>query len=206
MAQFKLYIDTESGELVRGASSTTLANLPRFFQGDTISFRIYLLERTASFPAGSSPYSIINNADLSLRVGIGPKNGTAGSTLYTSQFTWEKDPTNSFFFADLALNTSGINGLISGGESGTAWFEVEYIEDSLPTTVFQRQITIEAEVLESTALIVPPGETPLSAETANATYLQRDNNGFYLSNATTGHKVFVYLDENDQVQFSPVEV
>lgn len=203
MAQFNLYIDTNSGESVRGPTNSGQAPLPRFVQGDTISFRIWLLERTTSYPLGANPYGIINNADLSLKVALGPKNGTPGSTLYTQQFTWAKDANNQYFYANIALNTAAINLLIGNGESASAWFEVEYTQNGFPATVFQQSVTIHAEVIETGSVTVPEGATAMTAEEANATFLKRTNSGFYIENATTGHKVFVYLDDNDQVQFSP---
>ena len=78
MAQFDLYIDTVAGTLVTGPANPTVAIMPRLTQGDTISLRIYLLARTVTYPV-ANPFSIINNANLSLKVAIGPKDGTPGS-------------------------------------------------------------------------------------------------------------------------------
>ena len=196
MAQFTLYIDTISGELVTGPLNPTLTVMPRLTQGDTISFRIYLLDRTTTYPL-SSPYATINNGNLSLKVALGPKNGTAGSTLYTQQFTWSKDAANQYFYADLPLNTTAINDLIGNASSALAWFEVEYTQSGLPTTVFQKEVTINAEVIETGTITTPAGLTAMSAEEANATFLKRENSGFFLTNATTGKKMFVYLGDDD---------
>lgn len=203
MAQLDLYIDTYSGELVSGQYNPAAGVLPRFFQGDTISLRIYLLSRATTYPLGT-PYSFVNNSDLSLKVGIGPKNGTAGSTLYTQQFTWAKDALNQYFYADLPLNTAAITTLIATAESASAWLEVEYTQSGYPTTVLQKAITIHAEVIETGSITVPAGLTALSAEEAHATFLKRTNTGFFLHNETTGAKVFVYLGDDSTVHFDPV--
>lgn len=199
MAQFDLYIDTVSGTLVTGPLNPTLATMPRLTQGDTISLRIYLLARTTTYPL-SSPFSVINNANLSLKVALGPKNGTAGSTLYTQQFTWAKDAANQYFYADLPLNTTAINTLIGAAESATAWFEVEYTQNGFPTTVFQQSVTVHAEVIETGSITLPAGETALSVEVANATFLKPENNGFTLVNPTTGQRMAVYLADDGSLR------
>jgi len=203
MAQFDLYIDTVSGELVTGPSNSTPALLPRLTQGDTISLRNYLLARTTTFPL-SNPYSIINNAALSLKAALGPKNGTAGSTLYTQQFTWSKDATNSYFFADFPLNTAAIATLLGSNPTATAWFEIEYTQGGFPTTVYQKEVTIHAEVIETGTITEPPGQTAISAEEAHATFLKRENTGFILLNEVTGRRAFVYLADDDTLHCDPI--
>lgn len=203
MAQFDLYVDTYSGGLVAGIDNLAVASLPRLIQGDTISLRIYLLARTTTYPKGT-PYTVVNNAALSLKVALGPKTGTAGSTLYTSQFVWAKDANNQYFFADLPLNTAGITALIGSAESQEAWFEIEYTQNAFPTTVFQQKVDIQAEVIETGTIATPPGETALSSEVANATFLKNENNGFILVNPNTGHKRFVYLGDDDSIKLDPI--
>lgn len=196
MAQFDLYVDTYSGEFVMGSANAGIAPLPRFVQGDTISLRIYLLARTPTYPI-SNPYSIINNATLSLKVALGPKNGTAGSTLYTQQFTWSKDATNSYFFADLPLNTAAIDLRIGTAETATAWFEIEYTQGGFPTTPVQKEVTIHAEVIETGVLTVPAGQTAMSVEEANAKFLQRKISGaIYLEDINNPGSYMAVYHEN----------
>lgn len=203
MAQFDLYVDTYSGELVQGVANPTITQLPRLTQGDTISFRVYLLARTTTYPL-ATPYTVVNNAALTLKMGIGPKTGTAGSTLYTQQFTWAKDAQNQYFFADLPLNTAGITSLIGAAETGSAFFEIEYTQNGFPTTVLQKAVTLQAEVIETGTITTPPGQTAMTVEEANALFLKRTNSGFYLLNETTGLKVFVYLHDDGTVHMDPV--
>lgn len=203
MAQFDLYIDTSSGELVGGLNNPSPAPLPRLVQGDTISLRIYLLARTNSYPY-ASPFSYVSNANLSLKVALGPKTGTPGSALYTQQFTWQKDTNNQYFLADLPLNTEAIATLLGANATANAWLEVEYTQGGYPTTVFQREVSIHAEVIETGSLAVPAGATAMTAEEANAIFLKRENTGFFLTNPNTGKKMFVYLGDDDTLQASIV--
>jgi len=203
MAYINLYVDTYSGELVSGVENFRAGLLPRFFQGDTISLRIYLLERTSTFPVIPA-YAIINNALLDLKVALGPKNGTAGSTLYTQQLTWDKDAQKQYFFADLPLSTAAITTLIGTAESASAWFEIQYEQNGVPTTVLQKSVTIHAEVIESGVITVPAGLTGASVEYVNATFLKAENNGFVMVNPTTGSKIQVYLGDDGAVHFDPI--
>lgn len=202
MAQFDLYIDTYSGELMAGQTNSAPGVLPRFVQGDTISLRIYLLARNATNPV---TWSIINNSTLSLKVALGPKDGTAGSSLYASQFTWNRDANNTYFYATLALNTAAIATLLGSAATAQAYFEVEYTENGFPTTALQKLVTIDAEVIETASLTVPAGATAISAEDANATFLKRTISGVViLQNDTTLKQVAMYVGDDGEVHFDPV--
>jgi hypothetical protein len=203
MARLDLYIDTYARSLVAGPSNPSPFTLPPFVQGDTVSLRIYLLERNTTYPL-SNPYSIISNASLSLKVALGPKTGTAGSTLYTQQFTWTQDANFQYFYADFPLNTTAIGTLIGSAESAYAWFEVEYTQNGFPTTVFQQNVIVNAEVIETGSLVTPPGETAVSLEYINATFLKKTNEGFIMTNPNTGGRVFVYLHNDGTVHFDPI--
>lgn len=202
-AKIELYIDTYSGELVSGPDNRRDGRLFKFVQGDAPLLHVYLLERTTTYP-DTNAYSIINNANLSLKAALGPKTGTAGSSLYTQQYTWDKDSQNQYFYARLPLNTSAIATLIAAAASARAWFEIEYVEDGYATTVFQKEVDIHAEVLETAALVAPPGETVLTLEHANATFLKSENTGFIMVNPVSGLKYHFYVGADGAPQFDPI--
>jgi len=204
MAQFDIYVDTYSSDVVTGPSNPTVASLPKFVQGDTISLRIYLLARTTGGNISSTPYTIISTAGIALKVALGPKDGTAGSTLLTQQFTWTPDASQQYFAATLPLNTAGITAAIGSANSVSTWFEIEMTQGGFPTTVLQKQADIQAEVIETGVIATPPGQTAISAEEAYAVFLKRENTGFFLKNENTGHRVFVYLGDDDAVHMDPV--
>lgn len=202
MAQFTLYIDTDAGSLVSGPENPNSAALPKLIQGDTPSFRIYLLARTSTFPQ-ISPYNVVDLSSLSLKVALTDPGGSS-STVYTNQYTWAKDGTNSYFYADLPLNTAPIATLLGSGKTASLYFEVEYTQSAVPTTVLLQSTTIFADGIKAGSTVVPAGETALSAEVANATFLKNTNNGFTLTNPTTGHQAFVYLGDDDTLHCDPI--
>lgn len=203
MARLDLYIDTYSRGLVTGPTNATPFTLPPFFQGDTMSLRVYLLERTTTFPLGT-PYSIISIAGMTLKAAIGIKNGTASSTIYAAQTSWSLNTTDNYFYADFSLATAGINSLIGSSESASSWFEIEYTQSGFPTTVFQQQVTIHAEVNETGTLVSVPGVTYATVEYVNAAFVGKTNQGFVMENPNTGNKVYVYLHDDDTVHFDPI--
>lgn len=214
MARFNLYVDTYSGELVGGPNNLETAYLPKLVQGDTITLRIYLLERPNTFPAPVSDsvdiYQTVNNANLSFRVAIGPKTGTAGSTVYTanppSGAAWTRDSGNNYVEGTLPLNTAAIASLIGASESGAAWFEIEIQDgDGNYTTVFQKAVSIEAEVIESVVVASPAGETSATVGFVTGNFLKNDNTGFVITDPNTGNKCQVWYDGTNKVMhFDPI--
>lgn len=206
MAYNELFIDVVGNQPVGGLNNPSQAALPTFYQGDTLNFRIYLLKRTQTYNLRSPHFEVQNLASLSLKVGVGVKNGTAGSTLYTQQFTWAKDAANQYFFASIPLNTAAINTLLGSAAQANAWIEFETTEAGFPTTVFQKEITIQAEVVDSSSVVVvPPGATAMTAEEANATFLKQTIQGqIYLVSPDGTKTVALYVDNDGTFHSDPV--
>jgi hypothetical protein len=206
MAQFSLFIDTASGTLVQDSSNSAAAPLPALVQGDTLNLRIYLLARTPGFPLVNPPYTIISNAGMALQVAIGDKVGNV-TNYYATQFVWNPDQANQYFSAALALNTAAITALLGSGASATTWLDIQYLIGGIPTTVLEIPVTIQASVIKAGGgAPLPPGQTPLSAEYANATFLTRSVVGqIILVNANTGKKIALYVDDDGKAQMDPIQ-
>ena len=200
MAQFDLYIDINGGQLVTGAANSTPAPAPPFVQGDTPTFRIFLLQRTATYPV--TPYTAVPIGGLTLEAALGTKVGSGG-TIYTQQLAWtpSADPNNpNYWIATFPLNTAAVTTLLGSNPNAPAWFEVKYVSGGVPTTVLQQLMTVQASVIQGAGVVVPPGLTPVSAEFANATFLTRNISGaIYLVNPNTGKKVALYLGDDNTV-------
>lgn len=205
MARLDLYVDTFASKrqsLVTGAANPAVYTVPELVQGDTISIRVYLLERNPTYPI-SNPFNIILNGDLSLKLAItAPAGGS--STVYTNQYTWAKDANNQYFYADLPLNTAAIGTLLGSGSTASAWLEIEYTQNAYPTTVALIPITILADGIKAGGTVVPAGETALTVEVAQNTFLKQTNTGFVLKNPNTGLKAFVYLADDGTLKCDPI--
>ncbi len=201
MAQHDLYIDLDRSESVRGPADTSIAQLPPFVQGDSLNLRVWLLKGFSPLTA----YTQVPVAGITLQVALGTKVGN--STLYyTQQFTWtpSADLGQPYFSAILPMSTAGITTLIGGSASGAAWFEVKMITDATPVTILSKSITIQASVIKEEGLTVPAGQTPLSAEVANAMFVKVVHVGsFDLMNAN-GFGVRIYADETGAFRTDPI--
>ncbi len=206
LAQRDLFIDVADGSLVTSISNNTPSTFPPLVQGDTISFRVFLLQRTNSFPNSLPIYTYLNNASMSMRMGIGPKDGTPGSTLFTSQFSWTASTDNTYFYGDFPLNTSGISDAIGPAESAQLWFEIELTNfNGLPWTVFQRKVPVQAEVIESATIEVPGGQVGITQSDADARYLRRQISGIiYLEDINNPGQFIALYNENGSLKVDNV--
>ncbi|HEV2210862.1 MAG TPA: hypothetical protein VG167_18975 [Verrucomicrobiae bacterium] len=207
MAQSDIYIDTNAGTVVSGINNSQAAALPPFIQGDTPTFRIWLLSRTASFPL-VSPYSLVPIAGLQLEAALGDKIGNV-TNYYANQFVWapSTDPNNpNYFIAQFPLNTPALNTLIGSAASAQTTFEVKYLANGFPTTVLSVPAIVQASVIKAGGVpAVPPGLTPLSAEYANATFMTRTVTGqLFFKNPNTGKIVALYLGDDGSMHEDPV--
>jgi len=205
MAWRSIYVDTDSNDVVTSPTDNTPAPLPPMVQGDVLSLRIYLLSRNGG-QFGPAPYSIINNSGLTLRAGIGPKDGTTGSALYTSQFSWTPDTLNQYFAGDFPLNTTGIGTAIGPNESADLWFELELTNSTgFPWTVLQKKVSVQAEVIESAAVEVPVGQVALTLADARSQFLARAHlKAIYLEDINNDGQYIVLFNENGTLVSTPV--
>jgi hypothetical protein len=166
----RLYIDTDRSLPVAGADDSSIVDLPAFVQEDTLALRVYLL---AGYSRVSS-YTPIPVAGITLEVALGRKVGNT-SLLYTQQFTWtaSDDLADPYFAADLPMNTAAIATLLGSNSQADAYFEVKLLDGGLPRTVLSRLVKVQAAVIKDGGLEEPALPTPLSAEAANAMFLQR---------------------------------
>lgn len=202
MAQVDLFIDIVRGETIAGVADASIAELPRFVQGDTINFAVYLVKAASRL---SAPTRVLTSG-VSIQMALGTRVGDE-TLYYTQQFTWtaSTDLADPYWTAQLPMNTEAISSLIDSESSALCWFEVKMIVDGLPTTVLSKQITIQASVIKEGGVVVPAGLTPLSAEAANALFLKRDITGpITLVNGTTGAKVSLYVDDDGTFHADPI--
>ena len=201
MASFDLFIDTDRCEPVIGPSDSSVAVLPLFVQGDTIKLRVWLLKGFSQLDS----FDEIPVAGVTLQMAIGTKVGNA-TIYYTQQFTWtaSEDLGQPYFSGTLPMNTAAIDGLLDSDAKATAFLEVKMIVDATPTTVLSKQITVQAAVIKPDTLVVPVPLTPLSAESANATYTKVIHVGHrYLMNAN-GYGIDEWVDTDGVLHQDPV--
>lgn len=199
-AKIELYIDTYSGELVSGTDNRRAATLPKFVYGDDLTFWIYQLERTTTYPDAGG-YAVVNNAAHTLKMALGSK---ATGALVTQQYTWTPDAQNQYFYATLPMDTAAILALLNSTAQVQSWFEIKRIQGGRPTTILQKEVILNASVILPSSVTVPANERPLSLEYGEAAYLKAENTGCVIVNPNTGAKVQMYLGDDGVVHFDPI--
>ena len=205
MAQIDLYVDIFNRALVSGLNGGSIS-LPQLYQSDDPIFRIFPVYPT--FAIIPPLYTGVSISGLSLQVAIGQKKGTGG-TIYTQQLTWapSSDPNNpNYFIADLPLNTTAINTALGANASTTdAYFQIVYLQGGVQTTILEVPCTINASVIQSGSIVVPPGLQPASVQYVNATFLSRTINGaITLTNPNTGKSALFYLGDDNTLHCDPI--
>lgn len=170
MPNIPLFINTLNNQLMASLTSgqTVDPMSLALFYPDTPALAVYLLNLPPGYNPANQSASVLATVPLAgLKLYAFLDSGLPGAVPYTQQVTWTIDPTNSFFTAQLPLNTSGVQTLITGLTQATAWLHIGYT-DGLGNqfTVLSRQVLIRVGINPSAAIVVPPGLTPLSKQEA----------------------------------------
>lgn len=197
-----LYIDVNRGEAVISPFSNAEAALPPLTQGDTQEeFRVWFMKDWNGIN-----YTLIPVAGVTVEMALGKKQGTA-APYYTQQFTWtpSADLTKPYHYASLPLNTDEITALLGERATAGAFLEVKKVENNIPLTVLSRRVVVHASVIKPETTVVPPGLTPLYAETANVAFVKVVHWGpFDLMNRDTGRGGRIYWGDDDTLHTDPI--
>ena len=168
--ELKLYLNVFEKDLQQTPTSQSRYILPDFFQGDKVPMQVNLYEPDPDNDFNSFIKPPIDNMTLKMAIGPEPVGNVAESPFVTA-FTWSKDVDNDTFSAEVDFNTAALDTWLAAGFEEQAYLEIEVTEGNAIWTVFQRLITIKAQVIEPASTSVAVGETPLSLEMANGLFV-----------------------------------
>jgi hypothetical protein len=172
MIPFDLRIDIASGQPVISADDFAAGSVPHFVQYVSLDLRIWGIQKVA----GVSSY--LPTDGITLFVALGDLLQEP-PTYLTQQATWtpSADLANPYLEAVLPMNTSAINTLLAGPpvlRSKQVDFGVFFFSGGSPAGSLIKRVTLYRSLYSTSSLVVPAGQTPLSAEVADATYLTHD--------------------------------
>jgi hypothetical protein len=177
MADLKLFVNTSNNTLSAGqlsSQSIDAASLP-FFCPDTFNLVVYLLQTPLGYNAqdpSNSKLQTVSNAGMTINVYL--NDGTLGGVTYASALGLVPDPSNTYATGVLSLNTDLMKALcVSPATRASCWIKIVYVQNGLETTVLSQQVNIGIGVLLPASVPIM-GQTPLSVEVANATYLPKE--------------------------------
>jgi len=206
MGLLQLFVALDTKTLVAGRTSRARVTLPTFFQGDTVSLEMSFLQPN---PSGgfSDPWSNLGLSGYSCRVGIGatPVGNTSVSPA-ALQTSFSASAAN-VFTGTLALNTAGINTLLGSSSQVNATFEIELAYGGLYETVFQTQITVKADLIETGSTVPTPEESYLTANESTALFMSKVSSpgeALYMVNADSTFATKIWTDSDGAVRMDRV--
>ena len=184
-----LYVDlsTPQGALVRGLNDRSAFVLGPFYQSSLLQLRIYPVAPTGN-QAIAPFFSKLPLTNLDVRVAIGPAAG--GEAIKAAQYVWTKqlvpdaDGASGYFYADLDLNTTDLNNLVSTNAEITTQFEIALARGAgTYRPVFQQNIIVRPVVKDpgSAASIPTPTADYYTAAQIRQLFVPWDNRLFNIN-------------------------
>lgn len=176
-----LYNDIVNNRLVEGLNSRTSVALREFFQGETVSIRIFPVRPIAG--AVVAPfYESVSVASMTYRLSIGPAAGSESLKAYqdtwTAQTSADSSGLSNYLYADLDLNTTELNTAIGSSSSYTAsLFELQFSDNASPYRVgYQAGFTLKAVVrdVSGAATLPTPATSYPDWNQANSAFVKRN--------------------------------
>lgn len=176
-----LFVDTQNKQLVTAANSTSIYQLPDFFENNEITFNVVFLIPTGQFNT-ATPYASLNVSGIPFRMSIGAQpigNGSITPAAIQTTWAWVAGPPPGttvnvigYYTGTLALNTVAMDNLIGTATSFTGILELNLVNtDSTYNTVLQDRVTVNA-VLDSANTTVPtPASTYMTAAESIARFV-----------------------------------
>lgn len=160
MTQRDIIIDQTQQRVIAGLTDTSVAALPAFIRGDTIKFKLFVVSSSGRISVPTRTPTAGQTVEMAL--------GFRGGTTLTSQFTWtaSEDLADPYWEASLPMNTDPIIAAMAGKTSVGVTLDVKLVEDGTPTTILLADTTIQSGVINPGDVVIPPGMTPIFAETA----------------------------------------
>lgn len=208
-----LYNDIVNNRLVEGLNSRASVSLREFFQGETVSIRIFPVRPIAGAVVAPFFESVTVSA-MSYRLSIGPAAGAESLKAYqdtwTAQTSADSAGLSNYLYADLDLNTTELNTAIGSDSTYTAsLFELQFSDNSAPYRIgYQGPFTLRSVVrdVSGAASLPTPSASYPDWNQANATYVKKvpsTGEVQYLADVDTG-QLFILRIKSGQLEVSPV--
>ena len=210
-----LYNDIVNNRLVEGLNSRTSIALREFFQGETVSIRIFPVRPIAG--AVVAPfYESVSVAAMDYRLSIGPAAGAESLKAY--QDTWSVQTSadsaglSNYLYADLDLNTTELNTAIGSDSTYTSsLFELQFSDNSAPYRVgYQGPFTLRAVVrdVSGAASLPTPATSYPDWNQANSAFVRKQGEAgeaFELVSQDGTKRIRIYCDDTTgSLSVSPV--
>ena len=168
--KWELTVNITDRQFVTSRYDSSAFTLDKLYQGDVLPLRVRLV--TVNQAGGlTDPFDLMTAGSVEVAI-VTPDRASPVKLATTGAVSIAADGSDYYADGTLALNTSEINGLLTGSAtSASTTIEVEYINGSNSLTPVQQAVTLQAHGIDSAASSPSPSSSYYTTTQTDANFL-----------------------------------
>ena len=168
--KWELTVNITDRQFVTSRYDSSTFTLDKLYQGDVLPLRVRLV--TVNQAGGlTDPFDLMTAGSVEVAI-VTPDRASPVKLATTGAVSIAADGSDYYADGTLALNTSEINGLLTGSAtSASTTIEVEYINGSNSLTPVQQAVTLQAHGIDSAASSPSPSSSYYTTTQTDANFL-----------------------------------
>lgn len=200
MPTLNLFINTQTGQLVKGFRDPAPVTIPKIIQGDTLSISITLLEWSELGLFSGTPFTKVAVSGLSYRVGIYDQDSDpSASTPPIYQNSWTLDTTNNKATGVLSIGASDVQTMLGSALEVEKKLSIS-VDGTTERHSWSYPVTLRAHVIPNATTPPTPADEYLTKNQSDGRYLRTENKGFILVSPDGSQKRFMWLTNDGEVR------
>jgi hypothetical protein len=169
---WELTVNLTDRQFVTSRYDSSTFTLDKLYQGDVLPLRVRLV--TVNQAGGlTDPFDLVTAGSIEVAI-VTPDRASPVKLATTGAVSIAADGSDYYADCTLALNTSEINGLLTGSAtSASSTIEIEYINGSNSLTPVQQSVTIQAHGIDSAASSPSPSSSYYTTTQTDANFLAK---------------------------------
>ena len=170
--KWELTVNITDRQFVTSRYDSSTFTLDKLYQGDVLPLRVRLV--TVNQSGGlTDPFDLVSAGSVEVAI-VTPDRASPVKLATTGAVSIAADGTDYYADCTLALNTSEINGLLTGSAtSASTTIEVEYINGSNSLTPVQQSVTLQAHGIDAAASSPSPSASYYTTTQTDANFLAK---------------------------------
>ena len=170
--KWELTVNITDRQFVTSRYDSSTFTLDKLYQGDVLPLRVRLV--TVNHSGGlTAPFDLVSAGSVEVAI-VTPDRASPVKLATTGAVSIAADGTDYYADCTLALNTSEINGLLTGSAtSASTTIEVEYINGSNSLTPVQQSVTLQAHGIDAAASSPSPSSSYYTTTQTDANFLAK---------------------------------
>jgi len=170
--KWELTVNLTDRQFVTSRYDSSTFTLDKLFQGDVLPLRVRLV--TVNQSGGlTDPFDLVTAGSIEVAI-VTPDRASPVKLATTGAVAIAADGSDYYADGTLALNTSEINGLLTGSAtSASTTIEVEYINGSNSLTPVQQSVTLQAHGIDAAASSPSPSSSYYTTTQTDANFLAK---------------------------------